>query len=176
IPPWDTGRGGGERQTIASALELPGGAKNVFLIRSFKPTRRSPYGKTKTLTATQRGGRRSGRGRNLRRISLQPPGQRRPGKNLDQTLFGRGASPGPPRGRGHSKRHRDGLGESAPPRLIDNIPHGLPVDEAAQIVEERLQVPLRHARRRRGAVRRDDHVRHLPERMVGGQRLEFKDI
>src|SRR5437762_1283381 len=64
---------------------------------------------------------------------------------------------------------------SAPAPLVHDVAQRLPGDEAAQVVQQRLQVPLRHARRGGGAVRRDDDIFHPPQRMVWRQRLDLED-
>src|SRR5580765_1277548 len=65
---------------------------------------------------------------------------------------------------------------SAPHFLVHHIPQRMPLDKPPQIVQERLQMPLWHARRRGGTVRRQDHVLHAPERMLLRQRLDLVNV
>src|SRR5262249_14485816 len=54
---------------------------------------------------------------------------------------------------------------------IDDVPKRTPVQEAAEIVAEQLDLTFVEPRRSPGAVRREDDVRLAPQRMIGRQGL-----
>ena len=65
---------------------------------------------------------------------------------------------------------------SEPEPFVRQSDEGLAVDETADVLQQRFQVSFRDACRSGSDVRRDDHVLHLPEGMVRGQRFDFEDI
>ena len=65
---------------------------------------------------------------------------------------------------------------SKPLLLVHHVPQLFPTRKSPHIVQERRQVPLGHARRGGGAVRRDDRVLHFPQRVSGRQRLGLEHI
>src|SRR5438874_2302001 len=65
---------------------------------------------------------------------------------------------------------------SAPHPLVHDVEQRLPRDKPPQVLQQRLQMPLGNARRCSGAVRRDNHVLHAPQRMLPWQRLDLEDV
>ncbi len=65
---------------------------------------------------------------------------------------------------------------SEPETFVGERQERLAVDEAADVFQQGFQVTFGNAGRGGGDVRSDDHVLHLPERMIRGQRFDLEDI
>ena len=87
----------------------------------------------------------------------------------DQVYLGRGV-------RRQIGGNRDVFGRSEPLPLVDERRRFPAGDEAANVFQESLQVPLGDMRRGRRDVRRDDHIGHRPKRRIPRKRLDLKHI
>ena len=65
---------------------------------------------------------------------------------------------------------------SEPAGLVDHIAQRLPCQEAAAIIGNNVVAALVKVRPVAGRVRRDQHARHGPQRMIGRQRLLLEHI
>src|SRR4030095_2760619 len=67
-------------------------------------------------------------------------------------------------------------GSSEPAGFVDHVLERLPAQEAPTIVEQDVVAAIVEVRTVAGSMRRDEHTRHGPQRMVGWQRLLLEHV